>query len=328
MERRAFLGTLAGGLLAAPLVVEAQQPAKTYRIGVIVTSAPNETEHLIKALSEGLRELGYVDGRNIVMERRYAEGRQERLPALAEELVRLNVDVIVTGSNPVVAAVKQTTTKIPIVMAVSRDPVGAGFIASLARPGGNITGLSNDPGPEIHAKNLEILKELVPGASRVAYLWNPLPPGAESYRKVVEDAARRLGVRLQPTAIRGHDDVERAFKDMVRERADAALVAQDPVLISARSQVAREAAKSRLPAMYGNTEYVEAGGLMSYGPSIVHQFRRAATYVDRILKGARPGDLAVEQPTKFELAINLKAAKALGLTIPPSLLQRADHVIE
>jgi putative ABC transport system substrate-binding protein len=319
---------LVASLLAAPLAAEAQPAGKVYRIGVIVTSAPNETEHLIRALSEGLRALGYVDGRNIVMEKRYAEGRQERLPALAEELVRLNVDVIVTGSNPVVAAVKQTTTKIPIVMAVSRDPVGAGFIASLARPGGNITGLSNDPGPEIHAKNLEILKELVPGASRVAYLWNPLPPGAESYRKVVEDAARRLGVRLQPTAIRGHDDVERAFKDMVRERADAALVAQDPVLISARSQVAREAAKSRLPAMYGNTEYVEAGGLMSYGPSIVHQFRRAATYVDRILKGARPGDLAVEQPTKFELAINLKAAKALGLTIPPSLLQRADHVIE
>ncbi len=328
VTRRAFLASVTSGLLAAPLAAGAQQAGKVYRIGVIVTAAPNETEHLIKALDEGLRELGYVEGRNIVLQGRFAEGKQERLPALAEELVRLNVDVIVTGSNPVVAAIKKTTATIPIVMAVSRDPVGAGFVASLARPGGNISGLSNDPGPEIHAKNLEILKEAVPGTSRVAYLWNPVPPGAEAYRKVVESAATRLGVRLQPTQVRGRDDLERAFKDMVREHAYAALVAQDPVLLSARSHVGRQAARYRLPTMYGNMEYVEVGGLMSYGPSIAHQFRRAASYVDRILKGAKPADLPIEQPTKFELVINLKTAKALGLTIPPSLLQRADQVIE
>jgi putative tryptophan/tyrosine transport system substrate-binding protein len=328
VTRRAFLASVTSGLLAAPLAAGAQQAGKVYRIGVIVTAAPNETEHLIKALDEGLRELGYVEGRNIVLQGRFAEGKQERLPALAEELVRLNVDVIVTGSNPVVAAIKKTTATIPIVMAVSRDPVGAGFVASLARPGGNISGLSNDPGPEIHAKNLEILKEAVPGTSRVAYLWNPVPPGAEAYRKVVESAATRLGVRLQPTQVRGRDDLERAFKDMVREHADAALVAQDPVLLSARSHVVLQAARYRLPTMYGNMEYVEVGGLMSYGPSIAHQFRRAASYVDRILKGAKPADLPIEQPTKFELVINLKTAKALGLTIPPSLLQRADQVIE
>jgi putative ABC transport system substrate-binding protein len=328
MERRTFLALLPGGLLAVSRAAVAQTPGKVYRIGIIVTAAPNETGHVIKALDEGLRELGYVEGRNIVLERRFAEGRQERLPALAEELIGLNVVVIVTGSNPVVAAVKQATATIPIVMAVSRDPVGAGFVRSLARPGGNITGLSNDPGPEIHAKNLEILKEAVPGISRVAYLWNPVPPGAETYRKVVESAATRLGVRLQPSQVRERNDLDRAFKDMVRERADAVLVAQDPVLFSARSHVVLQAATYRLPAMYGNTEYVEVGGLMSYGPSIAHQFRRAATYVDKILKGAKPGDLPVEQPTKFELVINLKAAKGLGLTIPQSLRQRADQVIE
>ena len=328
MDRRVFIGALTGGLLAAPLAVEAQPAGKVYRIGVIVTAAPNETEHVIKALDEGLRELGYVEGQNIVLERRFAEGQQQRLPALAGELVRLNVDVIVTGSNPVVAAIKQTTATIPIVMAVSRDPVGAGFVASLARPGGNITGLSNDPGPEIHAKNLEILMEAVPGTSRVAYLWNPVPPGAEAYRKVVQSAATRLGVRLQATQVRGRDDLERAFKDMVREHANAVLVAQDPVLFSARGHVVLQAARYRLPTMYGNTEYVEVGGLMSYGPSIAHQFRRAAAYVDRVLKGAKPADLPIEQPTKFELVINLKTARSLGLTIPPSLLQRADQVIE
>jgi putative ABC transport system substrate-binding protein len=328
MDRRAFISGITASLVAAPLAAVAQTPGKVYRIGFIVTAAPNATGHLIKALDEGLRELGYVEGRNIVLERRFAEGRQERVPALAEELIGLNVVVIVTGSNPVVAAVKQATATIPIVMAASRDPVGAGFVRSLARPGGNITGLSNDPGPEIHAKNLEILKEAVPGISRVAYLWNPVPPGAETYRKAVESAAARLGVRLQPSQVREHNGLDRAFKDMVRERADAVLVAQDPVLFSARSYVALRAATYRLPAMYGNTEYVEVGGLMSYGPSLAHQFRRAATYVDKILKGANPADLPVEQPTKFDLVINLTTAKVLGLRIPPSLLQRADQVIE
>jgi putative ABC transport system substrate-binding protein len=328
VDRRAFLGTVAGGVLAAPLTAHAQPTGKVYKIGFIQTSAPNEMEHLTKALDEGLRELGWVEGRDIVFKRKFAEGKQERLPALAAELVRLNVDVIVTGQNPVIAAVKQATTTIPVVMAVSRDPVGAGFIASLARPGGNITGLSNDPGPDIHGKNLELLKEALPGASRVAYLWNPVPPAAETYRKVAESVARKLGVTLQPAAVRGPNEFEGAFAAIVRERADMVVVAQDPLFFTARSQVVLLAARHRLPAMYGNREYAELGGLMSYGPDISKQFRRAAVYVDKILKGAKPGDLAVEQPTKFELVINLKTAKALGLTILPSLLQRADQVIE
>ena len=328
MNRRGFIGALAGGLFAAPLVAAAQPTAKVYRIGFLVTATPTETGHLLKALSEGLRELGYVEGRNVVFERRFAEGRQERLPALAAELVQLKVDVVVTGSNPVIAAVKQATATIPVVMAVSRDPVGAKFIASLARPGGNITGLANDTAPEIIGKNLAFLKEAVPRISRVTYLWNPVPPGAETSKNALESAARNLGVAFQPVEVRGHAELEGAFAAMVRERANGIVVAQDPVTFGSRSQVAVLAARNRLPAVYGVREFAEAGGLMSYGPNIADQFRRAAMYVDKILKGAKPGDLPIEQPTKFELVINLKTAKALGLTLPPSLLQRADQVIE
>ncbi len=328
MERRTFIGVIAGGLLTAPLSAEAQSIGKVYRIGFIQTAAPNEMEHLTKALDEGLRELGYVEGRNIVFERRFAEGKQERLPALAAELVRLNVDVIVTGANPVIAAVKQATATIPVVMAVSRDPVGAGFIASLARPGGNITGFANDPTPEIIGKNLELLKEAAPRVSRVAFLWNPVPPGAGTYKNAVESAARKLGVTFQSVEVRGRNEFEGAFAAMVRERANGVVVAADPVLLGPRSQVVLLAARSRLPAVYVQREFAEAGGLMSYGPNIADQFRRAAIYVDKILKGAKPGDLPVEQATKFELVINLKTAKALGLTIPQSLLQRADEIIQ
>ncbi len=318
--------TLAVGILVAPLAA-AQQPKKVYRIGFIQTSAPEEQVHLTKALDEGLRELGYVEGRNIVIERRFAGGKQERLPALAAEIVRLKVDVIVTGANPVIAAVKQATSTIPVVMAVSRDPVGAGFIASVARPGGNITGLTNDPTPEIIGKNLELLKEAVPGVSRVALLWNPVPPGARTYRDVVERAARKLGMAFQSVEVRGRNDFEGGFAAMVRERADGLVVLPDPVIFSARGQLGLLAMRHRLPAVTGLREFAEAGVLMSYGPNIAQQFRRAATYVDKILKGARPGDLPVEQPTKFELVINLKTAKALGLTIPQSVLIRADEVI-
>jgi len=328
MNRRGFIGTVAGSLLVAPLALKAQPTAKVYRIGFIVTATSNETGHLFKALSEGLRELGYVEGRNVVFERRFAEGKQERLPALAAELVQLKVDVVVTGSNPVITAVKQATATIPVVMAVSRDPVGAKFIASLARPGGNITGLANDTAPEIIGKNLALLKEAVPRVSRVTYLWNPVPPGAEASKNALERAARNLGLAFQSAEVRGHDDLESAFAAMVRERANGIVVAQDPVTFGSRSQVALLAARSRLPAVYGVREFAEAGGLMSYGPNIADQFRRAAIYVDKILKGAKPGDLPIEQPTKFELVINLKTAKALGLMITPSLLQRADQVIE
>jgi ABC-type uncharacterized transport system substrate-binding protein len=326
LTRRTFLGAL--GLLAAPLVGEAQETGKVHRVGIIFTSAPNEADHLVKALNERLRELGYVEGRNITFERRFAEGRLERLRTLAEELVRLKVDLIVTGSNPVIAAVKQATATIPVVMGVSRDPVRAGFIVSLARPGRNITGLANDPAPEIQSKNLELLKEAVPRVSRVALLWNPADPGADTYRNVVENAARRLGVVCQAIEVRARQDYEGAFAAMARERVNGVVVLQDPVMLSARSQIVLLAARHQLPAVYAQSEFVEVGGLMSYGVNIAQQFRRAAGYIDKILKGAKPGDLPVEQPTKIELAINLKTAKALNLTIPPSLLARADQVIE
>ena len=315
-------------LLAAPLAADAQPTGKVYRIGLILTATPNEAGHLVKALDEGLRELGYVEGRNVVFERRFAEGRQERLPALAAELVQLKVDVLVTGSNPVIAAVKKVTATIPVVMAVSRDPVGVGFIASLARPGGNITGLANDPTPDIIGKNLELLKEAAPRVSRVAFLWNPVPPGAGTYKNAVESAARNLGVTFQSVEVRGRNEFEGAFAAMARERANGVVVASDPVIFGPRSQVVLLAARSRLPAVYPQREFAEAGGLISYGPNLADQFRRAAIYVDKILKGARPGDLAVEQARKFELVINVKTAKALGLTIPPALLLRADHIIE
>jgi putative tryptophan/tyrosine transport system substrate-binding protein len=328
MERRAFIGTLASGLLAAPLAVEAQPAQKIYRIGVLSSASRNTAEHAVKAFDEGLRELGYEEGRNAVIERRFADGQLERLPALAAELVRLKVDVIVTGSNPSIDAVKKATTTIPVVMGLSRDPVGAGFIASLSRPAGNITGLTNDPAPDMLGKNLELLKEAAPRISRIAYLWNPLPSSAEAYRSAAESAARKLGLRLQFIAARRGRDLDDAFSSMARERADGLMVQVDPVFFSARSQLVLLAAKHRLPAVYGVREFAEAGGLMSYGTNIAYQFRRAATYVDKILKGAKPADLPVEQPTKFELVINMKTAKALGLTIPPLLLQRADQVIE
>ena len=315
-----------GLLLGAPLTAGAQASGKVYRIGLILTAAPNEVQHVIQALDGGLRELGYVEGRNVVIERRFAEEKQERLPAIAAELVRHNVDVIVTGANPVIVAVKEATTTIPVVMAVSRDPVGAGFIASLARPGGNITGLSNDAGPDILGKSMELLKETAPGISRMAYLWNPAD--AKTYREVAEGAARKLNVTLLPIPIRQRDDIEGAFAVMVRKRAGAVLVAQDPLVFSARRQVVLLAARHRLPAVYGVREFAEAGALMSYGPNIAHQFRQAAVYVDKIIKGARPADLPVEQPTKFELVINMKTAKTLGLTIPASLRARADQIIE
>jgi putative ABC transport system substrate-binding protein len=269
-------------LPAAATTAHAQATGKVYRIGYILTVAPSEAEHLTSALDEGLRELGYVEGRNVVFERRWAEGRQERLPALAAELVRLNVDVIVTGSNPVIAAVKQATTTIPVVMAASRDPVGAGFIASIGRPGGNITGLTNDPAPAILGKNLELLKEVVPGALRVALLWNPVPPGAESYKREVESAARKLAVTLRVLEVRGSDEIEGAFATMARERVDALVVLPDPITFTARSQVVLLAARHRLPVVYWQREYVDAGGLMSYGSDLAHQFRRAAVYVDKV----------------------------------------------
>jgi len=313
-------------LVVAPIATDAQAPGKVYRIGYIQTATPEEQAPLNMAFDEGMKELGYVEGRNVVIERRFAMGDQARLPGLAAELVKLKVDVIVTGANPVIAAVKKATSTIPIVMAAGRDPVGSGFIASLQRPGGNITGVTGDPTPEVQAKRLAYLKELVPRATRIALLWNPLPPGAETYRKVVESAAAKLGIDIQPVAARARDEFEGAFAAMARERADAVVVLPDPIFFTARKQVVELATRYRLPAVYHAREVVQIGGLMSYGPSLDHQFRRAAWYVDRILKGAMPGELPVELPTTLELVINRESARALGLTISPSLELQAEFV--
>jgi putative ABC transport system substrate-binding protein len=314
-------------LLAAPLTAGAQQAPKAPRIGVLHPGARAAASQLVAAFKQGLREHGYVEGQNIVVERRFAEARAERLSDIAAELVRLKVDVIVTASDVGIAAVKQQTETIPIVMANSTDPVGTGFVASLARPGGNVTGLSNIS-PELSAKRLELLKEAVPGLSRVAIMWSPDVRGAVLDYKETENAARSLRLQLQSAEVSRADDFSRAFSALTIRRAEALIVAGSPLTYINRGQIASLAQKNRLPSMSTQREFADAGGLITYGPNLAEQWRRAATYVDKILKGAKPGDLPVEQPTKFELVINLKTAKALGLTIPPSLLRRADQVIE
>jgi putative ABC transport system substrate-binding protein len=329
MDRRAFIGTLAGGLFAAPLVAEAQQAAKITRIGFLGNSA-TALGHLRDAFHQGLRDLGYVEGRNLVIEYRYAEGQLERFPALAAQLVALKVEVIVAPPTPAAQAAKRATTTIPIVFAGAGDPVTSGLVTSLARPGGNITGLSG-LSPELVGKCLEQLKQAVPGVSRVAVLWQPGAFGERTEKdilKAAEVAARALGVRLQVVEARVPADFDRAFSDMTGARAGALAVLTSNMFVTERRRLVDLAAKNRLPAVYNVREFVDAGGLMAYGPNLADLYRRAATYVDKILKGAKPGDLPVEQPTKFELVINLKTAKALGLTIPQSLLGRADQVIQ
>jgi putative ABC transport system substrate-binding protein len=281
----------------------------------------------IEAFRQGLRELGYVEGKNIVVEYRWAEDKIERLPNLATELVRLNVDIIVTASPTDTRAAKDATVTIPIVMAQDRDPVGNGFVASLARPGGNITGLSR-MSPELAGKQLELLKEIVPRLSRVAALGSSTLPGNAQSLSETERAAGALKLQLQYLDVRGPKDIETAFRAASKGRAEAVLSLGGLPLYSHRTRVAELAAKNRLPAIYGTAEFVEAGGLISYGTSINDLFRRAATYVDKILKGRKPADLPVEQPMKFEFIINLKAAKQIGLTIPPNVLARADKVIK
>jgi len=308
--------------------VDARTPKQVYRIGFILTAAPSSVEHLTKAFEAGLRDLGYVEGRNVVFERRWAEGRPERLPGLAADLVKKDVDVILSGANPVVAALKSVTTTIPIVMVTSMDPVGSGFIASLARPGGNITGMTADPTPEIHGKRLQLLKELVPKAARVAVLWNPLSPGANDQRKDLEQAARKLGLTLLLVEARGRDEFADAFAAMARGGADSLMELSDPLFFTNRKQVVELITKHRLPAIHARSEAVEIGSLMSYGASLADQFRRAAVYVDKIIKGAKPGDIPVEQGAKFDLVINQNAARQLGLAIPMSLRHQADQIIE
>jgi putative ABC transport system substrate-binding protein len=307
-------------------VAHAQQPKKVPRIGFLNATPASSIAARIKAFREGLRELGYVEGQNITIEYRYVEGKPDQLPALAAELVRLKVDVIVTGGQVSTRAAKEATVTIPIVMAQDSDPVGSGFVASLARPGGNITGLATLY-PEISGKQLELLKEIVPKLSRVAVLGNSTTPGNAQSLKETELAAGAFGVQLQYPDVRGPKDIETAFRAASKGRADAVLVLSSPVFLSQRTQLAELAVKNRLPAIYGRLEYVEDGGLMTYGASFTDLFRRAAVYVDKILKGTKPSELPVEQPMKFEFIINLKAAKQIGLTIPPNVLARADRVI-
>jgi putative ABC transport system substrate-binding protein len=330
--RRAFLGALAGGLLAAPLAAYAQQPAKVARIGYLVTGSPEspETRTVLAAFRQGLREHGYVEGQNIVIEYRAAEGKLERLPDLAAELAGLKVDLIIAGNTPGARAARQATTTIPIVAPVMGDPIGDGLVASLSRPGGNITGLTF-LGPELVPKRLQVLKEALPKVSRVAALWHPGAFGERTNQEMLkgtEAAVRTLGVHLHLAEVGGADDFDRAFSTITRERADALIVFPSPMLFNERKRIVGLAAKHRLPSMFSAKEFVDLGGLLSYGASIADLIRRSAGHVEKILKGAKPGDLPVEQPTKFELVINLKTAKALGLTIPPSVLQRADEVIK
>jgi len=314
-------------VLAVPVITEAQQPKKVPRIGFLTTLSPSTISDRIEAFRQGLRELGYVERKNIVIEWRYAEGKLDRLPALVSELVGLKVDVIVSGGSTATRPAKEATNTIPIVMAQDTDPVGSGFVASLARPGGNITGLAT-LAPELSGKQLELMKEIVPRLSRVAVLGSSTRSGNAQSVKETELAAGAFGVRLQYLDLRSPKDIEPAFRAASNGRADAVLVLTSSVATSQRTQIIDLAIKNRLPAVYDRTEFVEDGGLMTYSASSTDLFRRAATYVDKILKGAKPGDLPIEQPTKFELVINLKTAKQIGLTIPPNVLARADRVIK
>ncbi len=315
-------------LALAPFgLAEAQQAGKVPRIDYLSSASPSAISARIETFRQGLREFGYVEGKNLVIEWRYAEGKLDRLPALAAELVRLNVDIIVSASPPVTRSVKDATVTIPIVMAQDQDPVGNGFVASLARPGGNITGQASFT-PELSGKRLELLKEIIPRLARVAVLGISTEPGNAQALKEVELAAGAFKVQLQYLDVLDPKDIETAFRAAAKGRADAVLVQNSPFLISHRTQVADLAVKNRLPAIYYSTEFAEDGGLMSYGVSFIDLHRRVATYVDKILKGAKPADLPVEQPKKFELVINLKMAKQIGLTIPPNALARADKVIK
>ena len=327
MKRKITVLTLCAllSLSAFSFPAEAQQPGKgVHRIGVLWAGSATEISTRLEAFRQGLRDLGYVEKNNIVFEYRFADGKPDRLPALAAELVRLNVDVIVTTAIATRPA-KEATNTIPIVTPQFGDPVASGLVASLARPGGNITGLSQ-LGPELAGKRLELLKETVPKITRVAYFRNPATPGTEL--RGMQAVAPALGLQLQVLEVRSPNDFDSAFKAALKERANALSTATNPVITGHKERIMDFAAKNRLPAIYPRSEFVDAGGLMFYGVNFLDLWRRAATYVDKILKGTKPADLPVEQPTKFEFIINLKAAKEIGLTIPPNVLARADRVIK
>jgi putative tryptophan/tyrosine transport system substrate-binding protein len=329
MRRREFI-TLVSGAVALSVGARAQQQqaGKVYRIGYLGTGSFDSLPHLREAFQQGLRDLGWVEGQNIVIDYRLAEGRFDRLADLAAELVRLKVDIIVAATTPGSTAAKHATDTIPIVMIAAGDPVEVGLIASLARPGGNVTGLSFSVGMETFGKELELLKELVPSARRVAVLSNPANPNQSLAISNITSTAQSLAVELRFLEVREPNQFDDAFAAMTKDRVSALLVVSDTIFLVNRERLVTLAAAIRLPVVYGIKEHVEAGGLMSYGPSLSDLWRRAAIFVTKILRGAKPADLPVEQPTKFELVINVKAAKALGLSVPPALLVRADEVIE
>ena len=325
MRRREFVTFLGGGAAAWPLVGRGQQLERVRRVGYLTPAHP--IPQLIAGLTEALRQLGWIEGQNILLEFKYAENDADRLARMAAELVQLNVDVIVAGGTLGPLAAKQATATIPIVMTSSGDPLGTGLIASLARPGGNVTGMSL-MAPDLGGKRLEILKEILPTLSRVAVLWNAANPYPALVLRETEGAARKLGIEVRSVEVRGHNDFDDALQSAARQAPGALIIVEDPLTTNARQQIAGFAAKNRLPTISGLREFVEAGALFAYGAQLVDLVRRAAGYVDKILKGAKPADLPVMQPTTFELVINLKTAKALGIEIPPTLLARADELIE
>lgn len=327
MDRRAFIEIIAGGVVIARSVAEAQPVAKVYRIGFLAGTPPTAEPRLWEGFFEGMRELGYVEGKHFVIEGRYYEDRIELLPVLAAELVALKVHIIVAGAPPAPEAAQRVTSTIPIVMAYHPDPVGSGLVASLARPERNVTGMSV-LARDLVGKQLQLLKETVPGISRVAVLANPTVPFNAIGLKDAEAAARSMNLQLQPLQVRASGDFAAAFSAMKKERAGGLLALGSSMFFAERKQIMALAAQSRLPSIAAFREYAEAGGLMTYGANLHESFRRSATYVDKIFKGAQPGDLPVEQAAKFQLIVNLKTAKALGLTIPQSVLGRADEVIQ
>jgi putative ABC transport system substrate-binding protein len=314
-------------LALAPLAAEAQETPRVWRIGFLGAGSHSSADPRVEAIRRGFQELGYAEGRNLALEFRWAGGNADRLPALAAELARVKVDAIVTQGTQATDAARRAVTSIPIVFAVAGDPVGTGLVASLARPGGNVTGLT-DIAPEIAGKRLELLREAVPGIARIAVLWNPANPSAAPQMKDTAAVARSLGLSVRSLEVRDGSQLDGAFATAAQDKARAVIVLSDGALYAQRVHIARSAAKHRLLCVAWTPEFAESGCVMAYGANVVELHRRAAVLVDKILKGANPGDLPVEQPTKFELVINLKTAKALGLTIPQSLLQRADHVIQ
>jgi putative tryptophan/tyrosine transport system substrate-binding protein len=326
IERRKFLATLGGAAVAWPLAARAQQAGKVPTIGFLGAGTPSTYSQWVAAFMQRLRERGWIEGRNIAIELRWAEGQNERYTEIAAEFVRLNVDVIVTTGTAAVVAAKQATSVVPIVFTAAGDPVATGLVASLARPGGNVTGLSNQL-PDLAGKRLELLRAIIPDLRRLAILTNIGSPIGALEMGEVQAAARTLGLEILPLEIRRAEDIAPAF-EALKDRADALYICPDPLMNTNRTRINILAVGARLPTMHGYREYVEAGGLMSYGSNMPDLFRRAADFVDKILRGAQPGDIPVEQPTKFDLVINLTTAKTLGLTIPESLLLRADEVIE